>query len=326
MCAFSPRSIRSIGAALGAKPYGNTAQMLAETRPDLAIVMTPSGYHYDHAKQALEAGCHVLAEKPVTIIPGQAGELATLARARGLLYGGVFQNRYNPALRKLREAVDKGRFGTIVTAAIRLRWCRTQDYYEDGWHGTWAMDGGVINQQAIHHVDALNWLCGPIEAVSASAGNRLNRLEAEDTMVAAIRFSSGALGTIEATTAARPVDFEASLSIVGEKGMVQVGGIALNHIDVWRFVVPEAEDAEIPARWSQEVEFGYGVGHGPLLRDWVAALDAGAVEPPIPAMQAVQAVELVHALYASVETGNWVRPRDKAQSARLGIAPKSRAS
>ena len=109
-----------------------------------------------------------------------------------------------------------------------MRWCRLQDYYEDGWHGTWKYDGGVINQQAIHHVDALNWLLGPVDSLTATITNRLNNLEAEDTLVSIMKFENGALGTIEATTAARPEDFEASLSVVGENGMVLVGGIALN--------------------------------------------------------------------------------------------------
>jgi UDP-N-acetyl-2-amino-2-deoxyglucuronate dehydrogenase len=319
-CDLVEERARFVGAALDASPHTSIGQMLSEAKPDIAIVLTPSGYHYDHARQALDAGCHVLVEKPVVMMPAQVNELAELARSCGLYYGGVFQNRYNPAIRKLREVMQSGRLGLMVTAAIRLRWCRTQDYYEDGWHGTWAMDGGVINQQAIHHVDALSWICGPIEAVCAAAGNRLNQLEAEDTMVAAIRFANGALGTIEATTAARPEDFEASLSLVGEKGIVQIGGIALNQIELWRFVQPVPDDLDIPVRFSQHVPTGYGLGHGPLLKDWIGRLESGAYEPPIPAQEAVKAVELVHALYASIERDSWVRLADEPRSSRLGIS------
>lgn len=307
-----------VAAAFGATAYTETARMLAEVRPDIALILTPSGFHHEHARQALMAGCHVLSEKPVALIPSHAYQLDKLARQKGLHYGGVFQNRYNPAVRKLRETMLSGRLGTIVSAAIRLRWCRTQDYYQDGWHGTWLMDGGVINQQAIHHVDALNWICGPVDAVCSMTANRVNHLEAEDTMVAALRFADGALGTIEVTTGARPEDFEASLSIVGDRGMVQIGGIALNRIDIWRFVEPIPEDAEVPKQCSQDVPTGYGLGHGPMLRDWVAHLDSDAADPPITAGQAVQAVELVHALYSSVERDGWVRLADKPISVRLG--------
>ena len=198
-------------------------------------------------------------------IRDRAYELARLANEKKLMIGVAFQNRFNPAICCLRNAVQHKLFGRVISATIRLRLCRYQDYFEDGWHGTWSQDGGVINQQAIHHVDVLNWLIGPVDTVCATITNRLNKLEAEDTMVACLRFSDGALGTIEATTAARPRDFEASLSIVGENGMAQVGGIALNRIETWQFIKVEPEDDKIPERFSQEVPNGYGLSHGPML-------------------------------------------------------------
>lgn len=318
-CDLVRSKAEEIAAPFGAAVFTDAAEMLAAVRPDMVAVLTFSGLHHQHARMALEVGCHVLVEKPIAMIPEHAYELIDLAAKRGLFYGVAFQNRYNPAIRKLREVVDSGRLGQITTATIRLRWCREQGYYEDGWHGTWAQDGGVINQQAIHHVDALNWICGPVERVCTATANRLNKLEAEDTLVAAVQFSTGALGTIEATTAARPEDFEASLSVVGEKGIVQLGGIALNRIDIWRFVDPQPGDDDVPRLHSQEVPTGYGLSHGPLLKDWMQRLEQGADEPPIPGAQAVKAVELVHALYASLETGGWQRLADAPRSRRLGI-------
>lgn len=292
--------------------------MLDQCRPALVLVLTPSGLHYEHARVALERGLHVLVEKPLTMLPTQGRELDALARDKGLMYGVAFQNRLNPAIRCLRQALAQGRFGKIVTATIRLRWCRYQDYYEDGWHGTWAHDGGVVNQQAIHHVDALNWLLGPVDAVCAAIGNRLNRLEAEDTMVATVRFTSGALGTIEATTAARPEDFEASLSVVGEKGMAVVGGIALNTVQTWRFVENLPDDEDTPRRWSQDVPNGYGLSHGPLLQQVIDALREGRTDPPVSAEEGIATTELVHALYRSDELQGWVSLADKPVSERLG--------
>lgn len=302
----------------GAQAFGCYEDMLDRCRPDLVLVLTPSGLHYPHTLLALERGLHVLVEKPITMLPSQARELDALARAKGVMYGVAFQNRLNPAIRCLREALDRGRFGRVVTATIRLRWCRYQDYYEDGWHGTWAQDGGVINQQAIHHVDALNWLLGPVDAVCAVTGNRLNWLEAEDTMVAAVRFKSGALGTIEATTAARPEDFEASLSVVGEKGMALIGGIALNKVETWRFIEVLSEDAEAPQKFSRDVPNGYGLSHGPLLQQVIDTLRAGGTEPPVPAQQAISTTELVHALYRSDELGGWISLASQPVSERLG--------
>ena len=304
--------------SFGCPAFTDFGTMLNRCRPDLALVLTPSGLHDEHARAALEQGVHVLVEKPIAMRPSQACALATVARDRGLMYGAVFQNRLNPAVRCLREALTQGRFGRIVTATIRLRWCRYQDYYEDGWHGTWANDGGVINQQAIHHVDALNWLLGPVEAVSATTASRLNRLEAEDTMVATVRFTSGALGTIEATTAARPEDFEASLSVVGEQGMAVVGGIALNKVQTWRFVEQCPEDEHTSRKWSQEVPNGYGLGHGPFLQNVIDALREGRTDPPVPAGEGIATSKLVHALYRSDELRAWVSLADNPVSERLG--------
>lgn len=306
-------------ASLGGEAHSDAVKMLAKLKPDVALVLTESGNHSDHARIALEAGCHTIVEKPIGLRPDDVLALDELARENGLMYGGVFQNRYNPAVVALKQAISSGRFGRIVTATVRLRWCRTQDYYEDGWHGTWAQDGGVINQQAIHHVDALNWICGPIESVCASMGNRANELEAEDTIVAAVRFESGALGTIEATTAARPRDIEASLSVVGDKGLVELGGIALNEIVHWEFLESHAGDDTVRETARQDVPTGYGLGHGPFLKDLVARLDIGEIEPPIGAQEALRAVRLVHALYASTETNGWIQVGDNVLSSKLGV-------
>lgn len=307
------------------EPYAGPEAMLERAQPELALVLTPSGLHHAHAKAALQRGVHALVEKPIAMRPDQAAELETLARERDLLCGVAFQNRLNPAVQALRAALEAGRFGRIVTATMRLRWCRTQEYYEDGWHGTWAQDGGVINQQAIHHVDALNWLLGPVESVCAAAGKRLNRLEAEDTLAAVLRFSSGALGTLEATTAARPRDFEASLSVVGETGFAVIGGIALNTIESWSFIPPRPEDAAAPARFSQEVPNGYGLGHGPLLQAVLDALRAGSTEAPVSAAEGRRSTELIHALYRSEELGAWVKLAERPVSARLGRAAERQA-
>jgi UDP-N-acetyl-2-amino-2-deoxyglucuronate dehydrogenase len=184
------------------------------------------------------------------------------------------------------------------------------------------MDGGVINQQAIHHVDALQWVCGNVQEVCANTGNRLNQLEAEDTMTALIRFSSGAMGIIEATTAARPEDFEASISVVGEKGIAVIGGIALNKIQTWKFIDPIDEDFETPKRYSMDVPTGYGLSHGPIMQDIINRLAKGEITPPISGTDTLPTVSLVHALYASDESRSWVSLDSKLISKRLGKVKK----
>lgn len=302
----------------GAISFSSYNELLATGKPELILVLTPSGMHYEHSKIALEKGCHVLVEKPMTMLPDQAKELDELAISKSLMYGVAFQNRFNPAIMALEKAINANRFGKIITATIRLRWCRFQEYYEDGWHGTWAQDGGVINQQAIHHVDVINWLLGPIDSVSATISNRLNQLEAEDTLVAIMRFSNGALGTIEATTAARPEDFEASLSVVGEKGMALIGGIALNKVKTWEFIEPTEEDKRVPKQYSQEVETGYGISHGPLLQKVIDSLRNDCITPPVSASDSIQTTRFVHAIYRSDELQDWVSLNDNPISTRLG--------
>lgn len=293
-------------------------KMIEAVKPNLILVLTPSGLHYEHSKTSLLAGCNVLVEKPVAMIPSDAIELINIAKVQNLMIGVAFQNRFNPAICLLKNALDAKRFGKITTATIRLRWCRYQDYYDDGWHGTWAQDGGVINQQAIHHVDALNWLLGPVESVCATTSNSLNRLEAEDTMVSVLRFASGALGTIEATTAARPRDYEASLSVVGEKGVAVIGGIALNKVETWEFLDPLDGDTRAPQLFSREVPNGYGLSHIPLLQETLDRLRNGSIVAPVSVESCISTGILIHSLYRSHEDKGWINLSDQLNSAKLG--------
>jgi len=306
-----------------AKHFGAVAtttveECIEKSNPDLLVIATPSGLHAEHTRIVLEHGRHVLAEKPAAMLPSEIRSLDALAKKKGLMYGVAFQNRLNPAVRLLREAVTESRFGAVTSLSVRLRWSRDQSYYEDGWHGTWKMDGGVINQQAIHHVDVLQWLFGPITEVSAVIGNRLNKLEAEDTLVAAFRTQTGSLGTIEATTAARPRDFEASLTVTAEGGVARVGGIALNLVEEFDFVSPRNDDAQRAKQSSIQVPTGYGLSHAPLLREVADRLKNGRTDAPVNAIDSVHTCEVIHALYRSDEVHGWVTVGEQTQSARLG--------
>lgn len=308
---------KSFAEAVGGEPVSSIAALVA-ARPDLVCLLTESGHHADHALQLIEAGLNVVVEKPVALRPDDAERMRDAAAAKGVMCAVVKQNRYNPAMRFLRSMVDEGRIGRLVTAGVRVHWCRRQDYYDDPWHGRWAMDGGVLAQQAIHHLDALQWLGGPIEAVCAAGSAILNRLEAEDTAVGLVKFRSGALGTIEATTSARDDDFEASLHLVGEQAMAKIGGRALNKLELWQPVQPRQGDERAAETFSQEVPTSYGLGHGPLLGEVLDALENGT-PPPIDVDEAMTSLRLVHALYASMESGGWVKLDDLPTSARLGV-------
>ena len=191
----------------------------------------------------------------------QISETNGISELKNKFCCSVFQNRLNPAVVVTKEAFQNNRFGKLVSVSVRLRWCRLQDYYDDGWHGTWSQDGGVTNQQAIHHVDALTWICGPVKTVSALSAQRANRLEAEDTLVAALELENGGLATLELTTATRPRDIEASITITGTHGVAEIGGIALNKIQRWDFIDNTEQDKNIVDNFSEEVENGYGISH-----------------------------------------------------------------
>ncbi|NQV88707.1 MAG: Gfo/Idh/MocA family oxidoreductase [Parcubacteria group bacterium] len=301
---------------LGAEAVYELGTILHNAKIHTVLILTESGNHGEHARMALEAGKHVIVEKPIALRPQEVLDNMKLAAEKDLMYAEIKQNRFNPAIVKLKETYDQKKFGKIVMASIRLVWCRYQEYYEDGWHGTWAMDGGVINQQAIHHIDALRWICGPVKEVVSAQTNALNNLEAEDTTVALVRFKSGALGVIEATTAARPDDKEASLMIVGENGTAEVGGVALNQITRWEIKGDDAE--KVMMEHSQEVPNGYGLSHGPLLEEIFSRLKAGNIEPPITAEDALETLSFVHALYKSAEDHAWVHLDEAPSSKYLG--------
>ncbi len=285
---------------------------------DLAILCTPSGAHFEQAKILIEKKINLLVEKPLTLTPIQSENLINLAKINKVLLNVAFQNRLNPAIQILKKNFDENKFGKIVTSTVRLRWCRKQEYYNDEWHGKWHIDGGVINQQAIHHIDAFNWIVGPVQKVCSLAANQLNNLEAEDTLVAALKLKNGGLGTLEATTAARPDDFEASISIVGEKGMVEVGGVALNEIKQWKFIDQKDNFNEIREKFSQKVPSGMGLSHYLLLKKVVETIVNNENTEIISGRESLNTTRLIHAIYKSDEEKKWIDLSQNPVSSRLG--------
>ena len=230
----------------------------------------------------------------------------------------VKQNRFNVPVLKARQALDAGRFGQLVLGTVRVRWCRDQGYYnQDAWRGTWAQDGGVIANQASHHVDMLGWFMGPVESVHARGLRALVNIEAEDTAVATLRFRSGALGVVEATNASRPKDLEGSLSVLGATGAVEIGGFAVNKIRHWQFATPLLEDTEVMEKYSVNPPNVYGFGHQAYYEHVVACLDNG-VEALVDGHEGRSSLELVAALYESMASGREVSLPLTVEHSRLG--------
>ncbi len=298
--------------------FDNLQDIIKVGKINLAILCTPSGAHFEQAKILIEKKINLLVEKPLTLTPIQSENLINLAKINKVLLNVAFQNRLNPAIQILKRNFEESRFGKIVTSTVRLRWCRKQEYYNDAWHGKWDIDGGVINQQAIHHIDAFNWIVGPVQKVCSLAANQLNNLEAEDTLVAVLKLKNGGLGTIEATTAARPDDFEASISIVGEKGIAEVGGVALNEIKQWKFIDEKDDLNYMREKFSQNVPSGMGLSHYTLLKKIVETLVNNENKPIISGEESLNTTRLIHAIYKSDEEKKWIELSQNPVSSRLG--------
>ena len=292
-------------------------QMIEQLKIDLLIICTPSGSHFKDTYYALNKNISVLVEKPIAMIPDEGEKLINLAKKKNLYLGVAFQNRFNQAIKCLKDAFKNKRFGKIITISIVLRWCRYQDYYNDGWHGTWKNDGGVINQQAIHHVDILNWIFGPIKSVNTIIGNRLNRLQAEDTFVSSLKLKDGALCTFEATTASRPKDYEASITVNGERGYAKIGGIALNKIIYWDFKKKKQKDKFVKKYFSQKFENGYGNSHIPLIRSSLKEIQKKKKDYTH-TYSALITTKIIHAFYSSAEQKRMISLIDSPRSKKLG--------
>jgi len=206
----------------------------------------------------------------------------------------------------LRRAVDKGRLGRLLLGNATVRWYRPQEYYEDGWHGTWAMDGGALMNQSIHHIDALQWLMGKPQSVFAYTGTLAHRMEAEDVGVAVTRFASGALGVVEGSTITYPENLEGSIALFGERGSAKVGGTALNRKAIWKIEGELEHEREMLTREQVDPPSVYGSSHKAVITDMIEAVLQGR-ELNTNGKEARKSLALVLAIYESART---MRPVD----------------
>lgn len=294
-------------------------EFLARKDIDAVAVLTPSGLHPAHVIACARASKHVVVEKPMALRLQDADDMIRACDETGVKMFIVKQNRFNVPVIKAREALDAGRFGKLILGTVRVRWCRDQAYYDqDDWRGTWAYDGGVLTNQASHHVDMLEWFFGDVVSVHARATTALASIETEDTAVATLKFRNGALGIIEATTAARPTDLEGSLSILGEKGTVEIAGFAVNQIRHWRFADELPSDKDVVEKFSVNPPNVYGFGHQAYYQHVVDCLEnqrAALVD----GLEGRKSLELISALYESIETGEEVALRFMPRLSRLGV-------
>ena len=318
VCDVDANAAQKIANAYGIPFYTDYHEMAQKEDFDIFSVLTPSGTHSQVVLDLIEYNKNFLIEKPLALQIADADRIIRVCDERGLKIYVVQQNRYNRPIIKLKEAIEKGRFGKMVLGTIRVRWCRRQEYYDiKQWRGTWSQDGGVLTNQASHFIDMLSWLLGDVQDVMALTETRLANIEAEDTGVASIRFSSGALGVIEATTATRPSDIEGSISILGEKGSVEVGGFYMNQLKLWQFEEHEEEDDEIFEKWGTNPDI-WAWNHTEYLKDVIKSQKHN-IRGMVDGFDGRKSLELINAIYESAETGKMVSLFFKPKYCRLGV-------
>jgi UDP-N-acetyl-2-amino-2-deoxyglucuronate dehydrogenase len=316
-CDIDPDAAKRFGEKYSVPVYASPEQMVEGANPDVFVVLTPSGDHANRMLDLVRFNRHFVVEKPLALRLDHIDQVLSECDARGLKIFVVKQNRFNPPIAKLKEAIDKGRFGKLVMGTVRVRWTRDQKYYDQKkWRGTWAHDGGVLTNQASHHIDMLLWMMGEVESVMAKTSTRLVNIEAEDTGVAILKFKSGALGIVEAMTAVRPKDLEGSISILGEKGSVEIGGFFMNELKTWNFSEPDEMDNDI---WEQfaTVPKEPAWNHTEFFRDVIHSLQNGT-RGLIDGLEGRKSIELINAIYESAESHNEVFLRFVPQKCRLG--------
>ena len=298
--------------------YKDMHEMMVKEAIDVVVVLTESGKHAQHVVELAGYGVDIVVEKPMALTLHDADAMIEACDKGGVKLFVVKQNRFNVPVLHLRKALEDRRFGRLIMGTIRVRWCRPQAYYDqDDWRGTWALDGGVLTNQASHHIDLLEWMMGDVESVFAKSKTALVDIEAEDTAVVILKFRNGALGVIEATTAIRPKDLEGSISILGEGGSVEIAGFAVNEMKHWNFSVAEEDDVDVISNYSVNPPNVYGFGHQAYYEHVVDCLKNGASQL-VDGLQGRKSLELITAIYESIETGREVQLRFTPRLSRLG--------
>ncbi|WP_432453567.1 Gfo/Idh/MocA family protein [Agarivorans sp. QJM3NY_29] len=318
VCDIVKEKAEKIGNKFDVPYFTDMHEMAGSENIDAFVVLTESGNHADNVVDLASYGKHIIVEKPIALTLEDADRMIEACDSAGVKLFVVKQNRFNVPVMKLREALEDGRFGKLVLGTVRVRWCRPQAYYDqDSWRGTWAMDGGVLTNQASHHIDLLEWMMGEVESVHAMSTTALVDIEAEDTAIVNVRFKNGALGIIEATTAVRPKDLEGSISILGATGTVEIGGFAVNEMKTWNFSESQKGDEDILSEYSVNPPNVYGFGHQAYYQHFVDAIENNTKQL-VDGLQGRKSLELINAIYESIESKKEVYLRFKPKRCRLG--------
>ena len=289
--------------------YTDYHEMLKQEQPELVAVATESGKHATIALDCIEAGCNVIIEKPIALSIEDVDMIIEKSNEKHVKVCSCHQNRFNKSIQKIREAVEKKRFGKMFYGTAHIRWCRDHEYYDRAkWRGTWEQDGGALMNQCIHNIDILRWMMGDEIEEVVGITDQLNHeyIEAEDFGIALIKFKNGAYGIIEGTTDVYPQNLEETLYLFGQKGTVKAGGNSVNIIEEWRFSDLLDDPEEVKSHFHENPPNIYGFGHTPLYADMIHAIEYDR-SPYVDAYAGRRALELVLAIYKSAATGQIVK-------------------
>jgi UDP-N-acetyl-2-amino-2-deoxyglucuronate dehydrogenase len=304
VCDTDPAILAKLRATPGVPAYDSLADALKAERPDLVALCTPSGLHSEQTIVAAQHGVHVMTEKPMATRWKDGVAMVKACDAAGVRLFVVKQNRQNATLQLLKRAIGERRFGRIHMVHLNVFWSRPQSYYDQAkWRGTWEFDGGAFMNQASHYVDLLDWLIGPIEKVHAMMSTTRD-IEVEDTGVLSVRWRNGALGSMSVTMLAYPQNYEGSITILGEKGTVRVGGVAVNEIQTWQFAESRDYDRNIREA-SYQTTSVYGFGHPLYYKNVIDAL-RGDAEPETDGREGLRSLEVLSAAYLSARDGKTI--------------------
>ena len=305
---------KAFGEEVGCTPYANLAKMLAKADVDIVTIATPSGAHQEPAVAAARAGKHVIVEKPLEITLRRCDRIIRECDKNSVKLATIFPSRFHDSSIQMKRALDAGRFGRLTLGDAYVKWFRTQEYYDSGaWRGTWKLDGGgALMNQAIHTVDLLSWLMGPVEEIYAHVATLAHkRIEVEDVATATLRFASGALGVIEATTAAYP-GYLKRIELHGSEGTAV---LEEEDIKAWDFAKKSRSDAAIHKAMQKSKSTGGGAadpsaighhGHTLQFRDFVKAINTDSA-PAVDGHEGRKPVEIILAIYKSATTGKPVK-------------------
>ena len=289
--------------------YTDYHEMLAKEKPELVAIATESGKHAQIALDCIASGCNVIIEKPIALSLEDADKIIALADEKHVKVCANHQNRFNKSIQKIRDAVEKDRFGRMFYGTAHIRWCRDHEYYDRAsWRGTWEQDGGALMNQCIHNIDLLRWMMGDKIDEVVGMTDRLNHdyIDAEDLGIALVKFSNGGYGIIEGTTDIYPKNLEETLYLFGEKGTVKAGGASVNKIEEWHFSDMLDDPEQVKAQFAETPPNVYGFGHTPLYADVIDAIKNDR-QPYVDARAGRRALELVLAIYKSAAEGVTVK-------------------